>query len=248
MPFSQTDDFEAGFGNWVNVGGDDFDWSRVNTSTPSSGTGPSAGNPGFYVYTETSAPIANSQEALLQSNVLDGSAYIFTIDFDEHAAGAAMDSGGYIALEAFKNSTWTEVYRQTGQNGAIGDGLGWVAKSVNLDAQAGGPYDNADLQLRFRVHVSDSGSAFQNDFALDNIVITGADRNAYEQEGFRFRNDDGNEANATWRQNQDVDDTAGIAQNVRLRILTDATGDPGAEAATLQYKRSDEDATQWRDV
>jgi hypothetical protein len=71
---------------------------------------------------------------------------------------------------------------------------------------------------------------------------------AMEQEGFRWRNDDGDEDEATWRQNQDVDDTVAKSTNVRLRTLVDATGDPPTQQATLQYKRSDEAAAEWRDV
>lgn len=249
MAFSQTDGFETDFGNWTNPTGDDFNWDRSNVTTPSSATGPSGASVGsWYVYTETSSPVTNSQEALLLSNTLPGNTDTLTVAFAEHAAGAAMDSGGYLALEAFKSSTWTEVYRQTGQNGATADGLNWQEKSVILDNQAGGPYDNADLQVRFRVHVSDSGSAFQNDFALDNIRITGTTRNTYEQEGFRFRNDDGSETTATWRQAQDVNDSIAKETAFRLRMLTDASGDPGSHQVTLQYKRDDEAATEWRTI
>jgi hypothetical protein len=40
-----------------------------------------------------------------------------------------------------------------------------------------------------------------------------------EQEGFRFRNDDGSESTATWKQNQDVNATIAVDQNFRLRFL-----------------------------
>ena len=71
---------------------------------------------------------------------------------------------------------------------------------------------------------------------------------AYEQEGFRFRNDDGTEITATWRQTQDVDDIVNKSTRIRLRVLTDATGDPPSITRTLQYKRDDEAATEWRDI
>jgi hypothetical protein len=53
-----------------------------------------------------------------------------------------------------------------------------------------------------------------------------------EQEGFRWRNDDGSESAATWRQNQDVNDGLGAGAKARLRFLINATGDP----ATKQYQ------------
>ena len=71
---------------------------------------------------------------------------------------------------------------------------------------------------------------------------------SWEQEGFRFRNDDGSEITATWRQVQDVNDTASIGDTIRPRILSDATGDPSGTTATLQYKRDDEPAAEWRDI
>lgn len=185
MPFSSTDTFETDLGNWANVGGDDFDWTRNSGGTPSAGTGPSGAHSGtWYVYTETSSPIANSNEALLlRTATLSGTVYAFTMNIQEHAAGAAMDNGGFLSVEAFKSATWTTIYTQSGQNGATGDGLNWQSKTVAFDSASGAPYDNSDLQVRIRVHVSDTGSAFQNDFAIDSIVITGTDRQTYKLEG-----------------------------------------------------------------
>ncbi len=72
---------------------------------------------------------------------------------------------------------------------------------------------------------------------------------SWEQEGFRWRNDDGSETTATWRQAQDVDDVVSPLQNIRLRVLTDSAGkDPPSVTRTLQYKRSDEPDAEWRDV
>lgn len=78
--------------------------------------------------------------------------------------------------------------------------------------------------------------------------ITAEPPPTHEQEGFRFRNDDGSESAATWRQNQDVDDTTAKTTPVRLRVLTDVTGDPPSGDARLIFKRDDEDDTQWRTV
>jgi hypothetical protein len=67
-----------------------------------------------------------------------------------------------------------------------------------------------------------------------------------EQEGFRWRNDDNDEANATWRQNQDVDDSISKSVNIRLRLIVNATGDPTSKQYELQYKRTSDPATKWR--
>lgn len=71
---------------------------------------------------------------------------------------------------------------------------------------------------------------------------------AWEQEGYRFRNDDGSESAATWRQLQDIVDTVDKLENIRLRVLLDATGDPPTVTRTLQYKRDDEADAEYRDV
>ena len=69
-----------------------------------------------------------------------------------------------------------------------------------------------------------------------------------EQEGYRWRDDDDDEANAAWLENQDTVTEQPVDTNVRLRTLIDNTGDYGSVAATLQYKRDDEGSGEWRDV
>ncbi len=71
---------------------------------------------------------------------------------------------------------------------------------------------------------------------------------AFEQEGYRWRNDDGSESAATFRQAQDVVDTVDKTTNIRLRTLLDATGDPPTVTRTLQYKRDDEPDSEYRDI
>lgn len=67
-----------------------------------------------------------------------------------------------------------------------------------------------------------------------------------EQEGFRWRNDDGSETTATWLQAQDVDASAAKETPVRLRMLINATNDPAASHYKLQYKPPGADT--WEDV
>lgn len=71
---------------------------------------------------------------------------------------------------------------------------------------------------------------------------------AFEQEGYRWRNDDGSESAATFRQLQDVVDTVDKNENIRLRTLLDATGDPPTLTRTLQVKRDDEPDSEYRIV
>lgn len=59
-----------------------------------------------------------------------------------------------------------------------------------------------------------------------------------EQEGFRWRNDDGNESAATWKANQDTDLSAAAESTARLRIILNGTGDPTAKDFLLEGKLS----------
>ncbi|MEE8306586.1 MAG: hypothetical protein V3R81_04930, partial [Gammaproteobacteria bacterium] len=70
----------------------------------------------------------------------------------------------------------------------------------------------------------------------------------WEQEGFRWRNDNANEASASWRQTQDVDDTVGKETNIRLRVLLDSTNDSPTVTRTLQYKLDTDPAAEWRTI
>lgn len=72
---------------------------------------------------------------------------------------------------------------------------------------------------------------------------------AWEQEGYRWRNDDGSESAATWKAAQDTDITGLDKETtVRLRVLSDATGDPPTAQATLQVRKVGEPDALWRDV
>lgn len=244
MPFSQTDNFEVDLGNWTNdTGTDDFDWTRSSGTTPSGGTGAGGGYAStWYIYTETSSPITSGQEAVITSNVINASLYTLEIDFREHMVGMG-DGTGYLALEAYDGVDWTEEYRQTGPNGATEDGTDYVARNVDLSG-----YSNTDFQVRFRLHVSNAGNAYQNDCHLDDIVISGPDANSTEQEGYQWREDNGSESGADDIGAQDVAAEFGKEENKRLRVLVDNDGNPATAQATLQYKRDDEAASEWRDV
>lgn len=67
-----------------------------------------------------------------------------------------------------------------------------------------------------------------------------------EQEGFRFRADDGSETTATWLAAQDTDITRQKETNTRLRLLANATNDPASVGYKLQYKLSTDGS--WSDV
>lgn len=70
----------------------------------------------------------------------------------------------------------------------------------------------------------------------------------YDQEGFRFRNDDGSESGASWLATQDVNITRGKNVNTRLRVLADVAGNTPTQQAALQYRKVGDADSEWRDV
>jgi hypothetical protein len=62
---------------------------------------------------------------------------------------------------------------------------------------------------------------------------------AYDQDAYRFRNDDGNETAATWRQALNTPDTVALDEPFRLRLAVEETagGDPASTTFLLRYRR-----------
>jgi hypothetical protein len=60
------------------------------------------------------------------------------------------------------------------------------------------------------------------------------------QEGYRWRLDDGDQANATWAANQDTGITAPVNTTRRLRVIIDTTGDANAATYQLEYKEAND--------
>lgn len=87
------------------------------------------------------------------------------------------------------------------------------------------------------------GSASESETANTVLIV-----DVPELEGYRFRNDDGSEATASWKDSQDIAIGINVEETFRLRTLVNHSGDPVSGALTLQYKRSDEDDTEWRDI
>lgn len=72
-----------------------------------------------------------------------------------------------------------------------------------------------------------------------------------DQEGFRWRYDDGDEDGATFSAAQDEPSAASIGITKRLRVIVDVTGNPGSPAAEqfqLQYRRTGSPTEEWKKV
>lgn len=85
------------------------------------------------------------------------------------------------------------------------------------------------------------GSTVLDDWAGGNVSGVST-----EQEGYRWRADDGNETGATWLADQDTAIEQAIDTNTRLRVLVNATGDVTAGQYQLEWKKSTDSV--WRAV
>jgi hypothetical protein len=155
-PYSEG--FESGWGDWVNVTGDDMDWTRRSGSTPSSSTGPSGAHGGsYYVYTEASSPNYPNKTAILESPCFD---LVATSDaqltFWYHMYGSAM---GTLNVEVSENCvTWTNVWSLFGNQGNA-----WYEANVDLTA-----YSGTTITIRFR---GVTGSSYTSDMSVDDISL-----------------------------------------------------------------------------
>jgi predicted CXXCH cytochrome family protein len=170
------------FGNWTGVAGSDGTngWMVWTGPTNSAGTGPSAGNPVEYVVLESSASsggadadptngvnVTAGSALYLVSNVIDASMYAVRFAFDWNM-NVGNNTDASLHLDAWNGTAWdldvTGGPINIGNNGDI-----WVTEGpIDLSA-----YSNVDFQLRIR-YIVGTGTTYQNDVAVDNLVVLGA--------------------------------------------------------------------------
>jgi len=109
----------------------------------------------------------------------------------------------------------------------------FTAVSVDL---SGSSFQNSTSSISFRIYVYAPSTV--NFLDIDDIIVNGtvADSGTIEQEGFRFRSDDGTETTATWLAAQDTNITQPTLTNTRLRVILNTTLDRPSEAYQLEYR------------
>lgn len=109
----------------------------------------------------------------------------------------------------------------------------WTAVTVDL---TGAAFQNVTGPITFRIYIYAPSTS--NVIDWDDLTINGtvADSGTVDQDGFRFRNDDGSESTATWLALQNVDIVRPALLNTRLRIRLNATLDRGAETYRLEFR------------
>lgn len=138
-------------------------WCWTSTGSVSSSTGPPTGT--ACVYTETSSPVAAADVFIMTlavANEVDASLYALYVTFNNCMYG---NTAGHQYFEAWNGTSWQ----------AIDD---WAGNTTTTFTSRG-PYDftaytNSDFSIRIRNVVG--GTAYQNDFAVDQVRIYGADK------------------------------------------------------------------------
>jgi len=166
FPYSQS--WEDGIGLWCQSTNDDFDWSRNSGGTPSSSTGPLNAHDGtYYMFTESSSPRVNGDEAHLEATFNFSALQTPELSFFYHMFGISIASLHVDVYDgSWNNSVWSAVGPQ--QN-AQGDPY----EQAVIDLSAWGGQNG--IVVRFRGIVgSGAGSTYYSDMAIDLIEVNGS--------------------------------------------------------------------------
>lgn len=121
--------FETGYCGFFQESLDNFDWTRTNRSTPSSGTGPDRDHTtghGFYIYIETSSPRRYGEKAQLTSGVQKATdqtgacltfwyhmfgPYVSTLNVYMRTGGSAVNNSVIWTRSKSVGNVWTQAQR-----------------------------------------------------------------------------------------------------------------------------------------
>lgn len=106
---------------------------------------------------------------------------------------------------------------------------------VSVDLTGSG-FQNLLSSVTFKVYLY--AQSVGNLLDIDDIIVNGTvvDSGTIDQEGFRFRSDNGSETTATWLAAQDTNITQPKSTNTRLRVLLNTTLDRSSEDYQLEYR------------
>lgn len=211
------------------------------------------GNVGVYLWTATAASSGSS--AITATNG-DANVKARGIDAFAYSGSAGLGNTGSMIGDTPKVIPLTRANANSAVISVMGDWNAVNDTSVT-SSPAGGTVDTAvnavngvEVLTSFVVDWGDQGAAGSDSYGITNhtgtvrmsglaIEIKGAAATT-EQEGFRWRDDDGDEDGATWLASQDTDISRQADTNTRLRTLLNTTGDAGAATYQLEYKKDSE--------
>ncbi len=149
----------------VNSTTDDLNFQVQNGPTPSSATGPNEGadGGGNYIYIESSSPAGAGDFAILSTGCLDLSAGIAPrLTYAYHMYGNGI---GFLLVTAVQGSHTDTLSLFTGQQQTT-SAAPWLYDTADLSSYIGG-----SIEIRFQAQIGLSGSSFNADIALDDILI-----------------------------------------------------------------------------
>ncbi len=165
VPYPYCETFEDGGNNpWTQSITDDFDWTINSGSTVSASTGPSSAYSGeYYIYTESSSPVLAGNVAEIYSPIVDIPAQETPqINFRYHMWDDNNLNDGSLELLISENGgTFSSLWQLVGNQGNA-----WQEAAIDISTYAG-----SQVQLMFRVTVTNEDFSFENDWALDDVCI-----------------------------------------------------------------------------
>ncbi|WMN06651.1 fibronectin type III domain-containing protein [Marivirga arenosa] len=167
--FPYTYDFETTLPAGWNTSGT-MSWVFGNGETPSSGTGPQVDNTlgtssGTYLFSESSSPIIQGDEAILTTRKIDVSALSSPrLQFFYHMHGNAMGTLK-VEVEDLTNASTTEIFSISGQQQMNQNDPFLPPSGVGLDLSS---FTGSVIEVKF---IAVRGSSFTSDIAIDDISI-----------------------------------------------------------------------------
>jgi len=178
---------------------------------------------GGYIGIQQTAGTVTAKNCYAGGQGLGGS-YSGTITMTTCASGDTTGTAGLQSI-ALNTTNFTNVTAGS-EDFHLPSGSALIGAATNLYNDAAYPFQT-DIDGQDR-----GGAAASWDIGADEYVSAAA----IEQEGFRFRNDDGSESTATWKANQDVNINLAADTAFRLRFLLKATGNPDSIDAQAEAR------------
>ena len=165
--FPYTQSWESDLGLWFQGTNDDFDWSRNSGGTPSSSTGPTGAHDGsFYMFTESSSPRVNGDEAHLEATFNFSALQNPELSFYYHMYGVSIES---LHIDVYDGSWNNSIWSLSGPQQSV-QADPYEQAIVDLSAWSG----QKNIVVRFRGIVgSGAGSTYYSDIAIDLIEVAG---------------------------------------------------------------------------
>ncbi len=158
--YPYAEGFESGFGEWINITGDDTDWTQRSGSTTSSATGPTSAYEGiYYLYIESSSPHYPNKIAILEGPAFDVTSLTNAeLSFWYHMYGSTM---GTLSVEISDDdgANWATEWALSGNQSNV-----WYEAVVDISSYTG------IILVRF---VGQTGSSYTSDMAIDEVEIIG---------------------------------------------------------------------------